>query len=147
MLSGSSLRTPARGRPPGRCRTRRPRRLVDAEVARASLGAGSGVPFGELAALIRRKGREDLVFTAPAGGVLRVSTWRLRVSTWRRACRRRRCVDPSCRRRGFPIVTPHDLRHTAASLAISAGANPRAVQMMLGHAPAVLTLDTYTCSG
>jgi hypothetical protein len=43
----------------------------------------------------------------------------------------------------FPVVTPPDLRHTAASLAISAGANPKAVQTMLGHASAVLTLDTY----
>ncbi|NLA55339.1 MAG: site-specific integrase [Corynebacterium humireducens] len=37
----------------------------------------------------------------------------------------------------------HDLRHTAASLAISAGANVKAVQAMLGHASAVMTLDTY----
>jgi integrase len=43
----------------------------------------------------------------------------------------------------FPSVTPHDLRHTAASLAISAGANPKAVQRMLGHASAAMTLDTY----
>ncbi|WES63904.1 tyrosine-type recombinase/integrase [Microbacter sp. GSS18] len=43
----------------------------------------------------------------------------------------------------FPHVTPHDLRHTAASLAISAGANVKAVQRMLGHASAVMTLDTY----
>ena len=43
----------------------------------------------------------------------------------------------------FPIVTIHDLRHTAASLAISAGANPKAVQRMLGHASAAMTLDTY----
>jgi hypothetical protein len=43
----------------------------------------------------------------------------------------------------FPTVTPHDRRHTAASLAISAGANVKAVQTMLGHASAVLTLDTY----
>lgn len=42
-----------------------------------------------------------------------------------------------------PRVTPHDLRHTAASLAISAGANPKAVQRMLGHASAAMTLDTY----
>ena len=42
-----------------------------------------------------------------------------------------------------PELTPHDLRHTAASLAISAGANVKAVQTMLGHASAVLTLDTY----
>ncbi|CPU91834.1 phage integrase [Mycobacteroides abscessus] len=43
----------------------------------------------------------------------------------------------------FPTITPHDLRHTAASLAISAGANVKAVQRMLGHARASMTLDTY----
>jgi integrase len=32
---------------------------------------------------------------------------------------------------------------TAASLAISAGANVKAVQRMLGHARAAMTLDTY----
>jgi hypothetical protein len=46
-----------------------------------------------------------------------------------------------------PVADLGDLllrvRHTAASLAISAGANPKAVQTMLGHASAVLTLDTY----
>ena len=45
--------------------------------------------------------------------------------------------------RPFPRVTPHDLRHTAALLAISAGANVKAVQRMLGHASAAMTLDTY----
>lgn len=40
-------------------------------------------------------------------------------------------------------ATPHDFRHTAASLAISAGANVKAVQRMLGHASAAMTLDTY----
>lgn len=40
-------------------------------------------------------------------------------------------------------LTPHDLRHTAASLAISAGANVKAVQKMLGHVSAVMTLDVY----
>jgi integrase len=40
-------------------------------------------------------------------------------------------------------VTPHDLRHTAASLAVSAGANVKAVQRMLGHASAAMTLDVY----
>ncbi|WP_458040525.1 MULTISPECIES: tyrosine-type recombinase/integrase [Bacteria] len=43
----------------------------------------------------------------------------------------------------FPRVTPHDLRHTAAALAIRAGGNVKAVQRMLGHASAVMTLDTY----
>lgn len=44
----------------------------------------------------------------------------------------------------FPEVTPHDFRHTAASLAISAGANVKAVQTMLGHASAAMTLDVYS---
>ena len=41
-------------------------------------------------------------------------------------------------------MTIHDLRHTAASLAISAGANVEAVQRMLGHASAAMTLDVYS---
>lgn len=40
-------------------------------------------------------------------------------------------------------MTVHDLRHTAASLAVSAGANVKAVQRMLGHASAAMTLDVY----
>jgi hypothetical protein len=40
-------------------------------------------------------------------------------------------------------VTAHALRHTAASLAISAGANPKVVQRMLGHASAAMTLDVF----
>jgi integrase len=43
----------------------------------------------------------------------------------------------------FPTITPHDLRHTAASLAVSVRANVKAVQRMLGHAKASMTLDTY----
>jgi integrase len=43
----------------------------------------------------------------------------------------------------FPRVTAHDLRHTAASLAIGSGANPKVVQWMLGHASAAMTLDVY----
>lgn len=44
----------------------------------------------------------------------------------------------------FPTLTPHAMRHTAASLAISAGANVKAVQRMLGHASAAMTLDVYS---
>ncbi|NYF18486.1 integrase [Microbacterium sp. AK009] len=43
----------------------------------------------------------------------------------------------------FPMITPHDQRHTAASLAISAGANVKAVQRVLGHASAAMTVDVY----
>jgi integrase len=38
---------------------------------------------------------------------------------------------------------PHELRHTAASLAIGAGASIKGVQSMLGHASAAMTLDLY----
>jgi site-specific recombinase XerD len=37
----------------------------------------------------------------------------------------------------------HELRHTAASLAIQAGANIKALQNMLGRESAGLTLDRY----
>jgi integrase len=99
------------------------------------------VPFpavlaDELSTLIVGKGREALVFTDMRGGVLRNSNWRARVFAPAVAmCQK---ADES-----FPSITPHDLRHTAASLAISAGANVKAVQRMLGHAKASMTLDTY----
>ncbi|MDF7666132.1 site-specific integrase [Bifidobacterium sp. ESL0745] len=44
---------------------------------------------------------------------------------------------------GVPTLTLHDLRHTAASIAVSSGANVKAVQRMLGHQKASMTLDTY----
>jgi len=40
-------------------------------------------------------------------------------------------------------ITPHDLRHTCDSLAVSAGVNVLALQRMLGHTSAKVTLDTY----
>jgi integrase len=90
-----------------------------------------------LAALMVDKRRDDLVFAGRNGVVLRVSTFRPRVFV--PAVERCRVGDPL-----FPTVTPHDLRHTAASLSISAGANVKAVQTMLGHASAAMTLDTYS---
>jgi integrase len=36
----------------------------------------------------------------------------------------------------FSPITPHGLRHTCASLLISAGANIKVVQRQLGHATA-----------
>lgn len=61
-------------------------------------------------------------------------------SGWfRRAVKLAHADDPQ-----FPeALTPHDLRHTAASLAIAAGANVKVVQKMLGHASAAMTLDIY----
>jgi integrase len=104
-------------------------------------GERRSVPFPaslaeELAALMVGKGREELVFTNLRGGVLRGSNFRPRYfATAVEAVQR---DDES-----FPSITPHDLRHTAASLAVSAGANVKAVQRMLGHAKASMTLDVY----
>lgn len=37
----------------------------------------------------------------------------------------------------------HDLRHTAATLMLRTGANPKTVSERLGHATVAFTLDTY----
>ena len=84
-----------------------------------------------LAALVADKAPDDLVFTSPDGHVLRNTNFRHRV------------FDPAARQAGLTGLTPHELRHTAASLAVAAGANIKAVQQMLGHASAAMTLDVY----
>lgn len=117
------------------------------------------VPFpaflaDELAVLMQGKGRDDLVFTAPAGGVMRLNTWRSR--TWnttlkrvleanaeRREKERKKGGDKAVVTPEFPVVVPYSLRHTAVSLSISAGANVLAVQRMLGHKDASVTLKEY----
>lgn len=50
--------------------------------------------------------------------------------------------DGAIRRAGVQRITPHDLRHSCASLAVSAGANVLALARMLGHDPA-MCLRTY----
>ncbi|WP_371830390.1 site-specific integrase [Antrihabitans cavernicola] len=40
-------------------------------------------------------------------------------------------------------ITPHDLRHTCASLAVSAGVNVLALARMLGHTDPAVTLRVY----
>ncbi len=44
---------------------------------------------------------------------------------------------------GRPDLRPHDLRHTAATVAIASGADVKSVQSLLGHATAAFTLDVY----
>lgn len=87
------------------------------------------VPY--LARQCEGKGRADLLFPGPVGDYLRRP--RARSGWW----------DKAIRIAGLPRLTPHELRHTAASLAVSAGANVKAVQSMLGHASAAMTLDVY----
>ena len=79
-----------------------------------------------------RKEPEAWLFAAPAGGPLRESNWKRSVG-WRAA----RVAA------GVPDVRVHDLRHTAASLWLAAGADPKVVQRVLGHATAAMTMDLY----
>jgi integrase len=52
-------------------------------------------------------------------------------------------VDGRNREAGVEGTTIHDLRHTAASLLIAAGADVKAVQVILGHSTATMTMDLY----
>ena len=47
-------------------------------------------------------------------------------------------------RHNLPDVSPHDLRHTAATLALESGANLKEVQQLLGHADPATTMAFYT---
>jgi integrase len=44
----------------------------------------------------------------------------------------------------LPTIRLYDLRHTAATLALSAGVPPKVVAEQLGHASAAFTLDIYS---
>ncbi|MDP9093689.1 MAG: site-specific integrase [Actinomycetota bacterium] len=85
----------------------------------------------DLAASVDGKSPTDFVFSAPHGGVLRIRNFR------------RAGFDPAVSAAGLEHLTPHALRHTAASLAIASGANVKVVQTMLGHKSATMTLDLY----
>jgi hypothetical protein len=54
-----------------------------------------------------------------------------------------RAMDRFCRRAGLGHWSPHDLRHTYASLLLQNGENPKYVQQQLGHATLSLTTDLY----
>ena len=75
---------------------------------------------------------EAWLFAAPGGGPLRESNWKRSVG-WRAA----RVAA------GVADVRVHDLRHTAALLWLAAGADPKVVQRVLGHATAAMTMDLY----
>lgn len=75
---------------------------------------------------------DALVFPAERGGVLRVRNMR------------RGWFDAAAAGAGVSGLTPHELRHTAASLAVSAGASVLALQRMLGHDKPSTTLDVYS---
>jgi integrase len=71
------------------------------------------------------------VFPAPAGGPLRVNAWR------------RRMWKPAVGLLGKDELRIHDLRHTAVSLWIAAGASPKEIATWAGHTSVSVVLDRY----
>ena len=79
------------------------------------------------------RGRDILVFPSERGHHLRSNNFKTRE------------YDTAVESAGLPEgLWVHDLRHTAASLAVHSGASVKSVQRMLGHASAALTLDIYS---
>lgn len=85
----------------------------------------------ELSRQVAGKAPDDLVFEGTRGGVMRSQTFQ------------RAALTAAAKRVGVPGFHPHELRHTAASLAIASGADVKVVQRMLGHKSATMTLDLY----
>lgn len=108
------------------------RRRVRVRQAKGLRGRDVPVLASVLAVLpLAERDAGDPLFTNRDGGRVDVDHFRSRV--WRRALAEA----------GLIGTRIHDLRHTAASLAIASGADVKAVQSMLGHKSATLTLDTY----
>lgn len=79
------------------------------------------------------KGADDLVFSVEGRHMKHVNA--SHPDGW---------MTVACKRADLPRITPHDLRHTAASLAVQSGAHVKALQRMLGHRSAAMTLDRYS---
>ena len=86
----------------------------------------------QLAAHVAGRPADALVFGGEKAGAP------MRSRTFQRAV-----FDKAAAAVGLDGLTPHALRHTAASLAIAAGADVKVVQQMLGHKSATMTLDLY----
>lgn len=87
---------------------------------------------GELAALTAGKPADTLVFTTPRGS--RVQAQHFRTRQWARALERAGITKR---------ITPHGLRHTAASWLLAAGVSPIVVQHRLGHENLATTSRVY----
>ena len=73
----------------------------------------------------------NLLFTTPAGNPIHSG----------KLAQRSKAI---LRQTALPPLRLYDLRHTAATLALSAGVPPKVVAEQLGHASAAFTLDVYS---
>lgn len=53
-------------------------------------------------------------------------------------------LRPALRRAGLREITLHQLRHGFGSMLVSAGVSIKAVQVAMGHANVMMTLQVYT---
>lgn len=106
----------------GRVRARTPRRR-QSRPARFLVEA--------LATHVAGKSPDELVFTGEKGGALRAQGFQRAVLT------------DAASRLDLAGLHHHELRHTAARLAIASGATIKVVQQMVGHKSATMTLDLY----
>jgi integrase len=56
----------------------------------------------------------------------------------------RRALRPLLQRAGLPSIRFHDLRHTAATLLLMQGVNPKVDSEVLGHSDVSITLAIYS---
>jgi integrase len=123
--------------------------LVDGvfEIGSPKSGRGRTVSVPALVAEMLDPGAPDtLIFPDSQGGHMRGNNVRRR--WWSQAVAAAELFPRTeTNAAGEPVTVYdfklHELRHTAASLAIQAGANIKALQNMLGHESAGLTLDRY----
>lgn len=88
----------------------------------------------ELALRVADLDPDDLVFPSKTGTFMRRVRTSAKSKSW---------FKTAAESIGVRSLHIHDLRHTAASLAVQSGANVKAIQRMLGHASAAMTLDVY----
>ena len=114
---------------------------VDGRMVETTPKSGKGrvvaypaYPDSWMRRLVAGRRADCLLFSRPDGSPIRSQHSPTSKGSW---------WHKACQEAGLPAMRLHDLRHTAASLMVAAGANVKVVQRMLGHASAAMTLDVY----
>ncbi|MDX3589336.1 site-specific integrase [Streptomyces europaeiscabiei] len=109
------------------------------------------VPVGEvvtdaLLAHLAARPTKEWLFTMEEGGPLNYRRWKTEWNCARRALQKAENEAASCEDRKaveLPHMVTHDLRHFYASALIAGGSSVKQVQLVLGHASAVISLRIY----
>jgi integrase len=73
----------------------------------------------------------DAMFTIPSGAYISSARWA-------------NYLEDLIARTGVKRITPHGIRHTAATLMLERGVHPKVVADILGHSSVTITLDRYS---